>query len=84
MVSSEDMRARDLHEGQKVTLTSHFEGETRTARSFIVVPYDIPTGNVATYFPEANALVPIGSYAERSRTPTSKAVAVTIRPEPRG
>jgi hypothetical protein len=33
---------------------------------------------VAAYFPEANVLVPIGSVALRSNTPTSKAVVVTL------
>jgi hypothetical protein len=37
---------------------------------------------VATYFPEANVLVPIDSVAEKSNTPTSKFVLVTIKPSP--
>ena len=47
--------------------------------SFIVVAYDVPRGNCATYFPEANALVPLDSVADRSNTPTSKSVIVRIR-----
>jgi hypothetical protein len=35
-------------------------------------------GNVATYFPEANVLVPLDSVAEGSNTPTSKSIDVTI------
>ena len=42
--------------------------------------YDIPTGNVATYFPEANSLVPLESVAEGSNTPTSKSVIVSVVP----
>ena len=41
-------------------------------------PDDIPRGKVACYFPEANPLVPAGSYARKSRTPTSKRVEVSI------
>jgi hypothetical protein len=44
----------------------------------MVAPYRIPRGCVATYFPEANVLVPIGSVAARSNTPTSKYVIVTL------
>ena len=33
------------------TSTSHFDGETRRAERFIVVPYDIPRGCAAAYFP---------------------------------
>jgi molybdopterin-dependent oxidoreductase alpha subunit len=65
---------------QSVDLTSHFQGETRVARQFIVVPYDIPRRCAATYFPEGNVLVPINSVAERSNTPTSKYIVITVAP----
>jgi len=35
--------------------------------------------NVMTYFPEANMLVPVGSVAEKSNTPASKSVVISIR-----
>ncbi|RZL13521.1 MAG: hypothetical protein EOO62_07900, partial [Hymenobacter sp.] len=47
---------------------------------FLVIPYDIPKGNVSAYFPEANPLVPISSVAKVSNTPTSKYVVVTVVP----
>ncbi|MCY7374547.1 MAG: hypothetical protein LH472_01060, partial [Pyrinomonadaceae bacterium] len=46
----------------------------------IVVPYDIPRRQAATYFPETNVLVPIGSVADKSHTPVSKFVIITIAP----
>ena len=46
----------------------------------MVAPYEIPRGCAATYFPEANVLVPIDSVAEVSNTPTSKFVLITIAP----
>jgi anaerobic selenocysteine-containing dehydrogenase len=76
----DDIRERGLTEGTAVDLTSHFRGETRVARRFVVVPYPIPRGCAATYFPEANPLVPIDSVAERSNTPTSKCVVITVEP----
>jgi molybdopterin-dependent oxidoreductase alpha subunit len=78
MMNAEDMRAQGLTEGQAVDLTSHFQGQQRVARHFVVVPYDIPRQCAATYFPEANALVPIDSVAEKSRTPTSKSVVISL------
>ena len=63
-----------------VDLTSHFRGETRTARHFVVVPYEIPRRCAATYYPESNVLVPVNSVAERSNTPTYKYVVVTVAP----
>lgn len=54
------------------------DGRDRVARSFRVVPYDIPEGCVASYYPETNVLVPLYSRGEGSNTPTSKSVPVTI------
>ena len=73
-----DIRALGLADGDVVDLTSHWNGVRRTARRFVVVAYDIPRRCAATYFPEANVLVPIDSVAERSNTPTSKCVVVTV------
>jgi anaerobic selenocysteine-containing dehydrogenase len=61
-----------------VDLTNRHGGVTRVAADFMIAPYRIPRGCVATYFPEANVLVPIDSVAARSNTPTSKYVVVTI------
>jgi hypothetical protein len=56
--------------------------KTRSTRNcvprFVAVPYEIPRRRVATYFPEANVLVPIGSVALRAIRPTSKAVVVSF------
>jgi molybdopterin-dependent oxidoreductase alpha subunit len=75
---ADDIAARDLSPREVVDLTSRFEGRTRIARRFVVVPYDIPRGCCATYFPEGNVLVPVQSVSDRSHQPTSKYVAVTI------
>jgi molybdopterin-dependent oxidoreductase alpha subunit len=77
-LNEEDMRALGLEAGQIVDLHSHHEGETRTARRFQVVPFAIPRRCAATYFPEANPLVPLRSFADKSRTPASKSVVITV------
>ena len=79
-LNSEDIREAGLAAGDVVDLVSHFEGEERTARRFIVVPYQIPRRSAATYFPETNVLVPVRSVAERSNTPTSKSIVISVRP----
>lgn len=79
-LAREDVAELGLSAGQKVDLTSHFQGETRLAREFVVVPYDMPRRSAATYFPEANVLVPIGHYADRSHTPASKSVVISLAP----
>ena len=79
MMNPLDMEAANVDEKQVVHLISHHEGETRVAPSFYVVPFPIARGCVATYFPEANVLVPINSTADRSNTPTSKSIVITIQ-----
>ena len=75
-----DMVERGLIQRQVVDLISEWHDGDRVAESFIVVPYDLPRRNCATYFPEANPLVPLGSVAAGSNTPTSKSVVIRVRP----
>ncbi len=79
LMNSKDMRDRGLVKGDVVDLYNKHEGTERVARKFIVVEYPIPEGCTATYFPETNVLVPITSVAEKSNTPTSKQVILTVR-----
>lgn len=79
MMNQEDIAQAGLKSGQVVDLIGQYKGQVRTAQKFIVVPYDIPRRCVATYFPEANVLVPLDAYAKGSKTPVSKWVAVQIQ-----
>ena len=76
----DDMAARSIHPEQPVNLTSHWNGETRQARLFLAIPYDLPRGCAAAYFPETNVLVPLDSSARISNTPTSKSIVITVEP----
>ncbi|HYM74752.1 MAG TPA: FdhF/YdeP family oxidoreductase [Candidatus Dormibacteraeota bacterium] len=84
LINAEDMKDQGWKAGIALDITSHFNNdgteELRKALRFVAVPYEIPRGCVATYFPEANVLVPIDSVALRSNTPTSKAVVVSFAP----
>ena len=77
-MNADDMKARGLQPNDLVNITSHFHGERRLARRFQLVPYDIPRRCVAAYFPEANVLVPLGSVAMESNTPTYKSFHVSL------
>jgi molybdopterin-dependent oxidoreductase alpha subunit len=79
LLNEQDISAAGLAAGDVVDLVSHFAGVERVAERFVVVDYPIPQGCAATYFPEANVLVPIESVAERSNTPTSKFVVISLR-----
>ncbi len=81
-MNAEDMAESGLVQGQLVDLTGHHDGKTRSAPRFMVAPYPLPRRCTATYFPEANVLVPIDSVAEVSNTPTSKSVVISIAPSP--
>ena len=78
LMNALEMAERGLKSRDSVNITSHYGDKNITSRNWILVPYDIPRGNIATYFPEANELVPIESTADISNTPTSKWVVVTV------
>jgi molybdopterin-dependent oxidoreductase alpha subunit len=78
LLNAADMAALDFVEDAWVDITSHFEGETRLAARFRVLPYDIPRGCAAAYFPETNVLVPVRSVADKSNQPASKSVVISL------
>ncbi len=78
MMHAEDMAHEGLVSKDRVDIVND-HGRERVATDFFVIPYDIARGCVATYFPEANVLVPLDQKAERSGTPASKSVVVRLR-----
>jgi molybdopterin-dependent oxidoreductase alpha subunit len=74
-----DMRNQNLEPLDLVDIKSHFNGEERIAIGFLIVKYNIPKQCTATYFPEANVLIPLKSKADISNTPTSKTIIITIQ-----
>lgn len=79
LMNKEDMKEFAFKKATQVDLESEFNGVKRKVERFFVIPYDIPRKCVATYFPEANPLIPVDSYADRSMTPTSKSVLISIQ-----
>ena len=77
-LNEEDMRTQGLQKGDVVDLSSHYNGIERAAHTFVVVPYSIPKGCAATYYPETNVLVPIENTAAKSNTPVSKLVVIRL------
>ncbi|MFT4832786.1 MAG: anaerobic selenocysteine-containing dehydrogenase [Psychroserpens sp.] len=73
-----DMEKFKLDKLDVVNLISTYDRKERKALKFLVIPYDIPEGNLASYYPETNVLVPYNQYADKSYTPISKSVVVTI------
>ena len=79
-VNPADIRRLGFGNGLKVDIVSEYDGIQRRAENFTIVPYDIPSQNIATYFPEANAVIPYNHYARKSQTPISKSVIVRLTP----
>jgi molybdopterin-dependent oxidoreductase alpha subunit len=77
-MNTADMATYNLQTYQLVNLVNKQYGTVRLAEQFVVVPYTIPLGCIATYFPEANVLVPLQHVALESGTPASKSVEVFV------
>ena len=78
-MNQSDINKRGLKKEDIVDLHNDHGGISRIAKQFIVVPYPVPLGCAATYFPETNVLVPIDTVADKSNTPVSKLVIITVR-----
>lgn len=78
LMNATDMVERGWKTRRIVDIVSHFNGEERRSDGWQVIAYDIPKGNIATYFPEANVLVPLHSTADKSNTPTSKWIICSL------
>ncbi|NNC34603.1 MAG: FdhF/YdeP family oxidoreductase, partial [Croceitalea sp.] len=77
-MNADDMRQKGLNKLDVVNMSSNYDGILRKAEQFKVIPYEIPKGNLAAYFPETNLLVPHNHYADRSQTPISKSIKVKV------
>ncbi|MCE7054887.1 FdhF/YdeP family oxidoreductase [Algoriphagus sp. AGSA1] len=77
-MNKSDMARENLKKMDVVNIMSNYEGQERKVFQFLVIPYQIPPGNLAAYFPETNPLVPIHEFADKSNTPISKSVRVSL------
>jgi molybdopterin-dependent oxidoreductase alpha subunit len=78
-INPADIQRLGFKEGQRVTLRTLWDdGVERKVDGFKLIPYSIPAGNIAAYYPETNPLVPLDSHGEFSNTPTSKSIAIEL------
>lgn len=73
-----DLEKQGFQSGTEVDLISKYDDKERRAENFKLIPYNIPQGNLAAYFPETNVLVPINHFADKSNTPISKSIKVKL------
>ena len=79
LMHPKDIERYQLKERDLVDLYNFHSNTERVAHKFIVLSYNIPEKCCATYFPEANVLVPLNSTADKSNTPTSKSVIIKLK-----
>ena len=73
MMNEQDMKEQGISIGDEVTITSAY-GEMEKVKVF---QFDLPSGNVMAYYPEANVLIGL-ERDNRSHTPAFKSVSVSI------
>ena len=73
MMSEDDMSRLNIKLGDQITLRSN----NGTMQGVSVYPYDLPSGNLMAYYPEANVLTDT-MVDERSKTPGFKSTPVAI------
>ena len=83
LLNKTDMQALGIEEGAAVDLVSEYDKVKRTAYNFLACAYPIPEKCAATYFPEANVLIPVSEHDPASKTPASKSIVIRVLPAER-
>ncbi len=74
-----DIQKAGFKEKDLVDLYNFDDGKERIARLFLVIPYPIPEGNAATYYPETNVLLSIHNVVKEANMPAAKHIKIKIR-----
>jgi molybdopterin-dependent oxidoreductase alpha subunit len=74
--NGEDIAALGLAHGDRVDVESE---PGRVLAGLTIVEHAISRGSLATYFPEANGLVPLDRHDPKSGTPAYKSIPVIVR-----
>ncbi|HCN95587.1 MAG TPA: CbbBc protein [Leclercia sp.] len=77
-MNEEDMQQLGLEHGDRVDITTALPDSRQRLDDITLVAYSIAPGTVASYYPEANVLVPLNYLDKESGTPSYKSVPVRI------
>ncbi len=78
-MNAEDIAAAGFVADQWVDIESIYsDGVKRVVQSFRIVPYNIPRGSLAAYYPETNPLVALSSHDKYAKIPALKSVPVIL------
>ncbi|MBV9990035.1 MAG: FdhF/YdeP family oxidoreductase [Alphaproteobacteria bacterium] len=79
LINPDEMARAGLKQGDVVALVSDAEdGVHREVGGLKVLPFSLPDGCIAAYYPEMNPLIPLWYHDEQSKTPAAKGVPVRI------
>lgn len=79
-INPKDLKKHGFKAEQVVDIETNYDGQKRVAHQFLLIPYQIPQGCLASYFPETNVLVPLNRFSEGSLTPIYKSLVVKLTP----
>ncbi|MHC0612652.1 FdhF/YdeP family oxidoreductase [Komagataeibacter oboediens] len=78
-MNKDDMAARGLADGAMADLeTISTDGTQRRVDGLMVVPYPMPRGSIAGYYPELNPLLPLSHFDQIAGTPAAKSIPVRV------
>ena len=82
-VNERDLASRGLKHGDLVDISVVPDAGSQPGRramcNLTAVAFNIAQGSIATYYPEANVLVALDHYDEKSGTPSYKSIPVLLR-----
>jgi formate dehydrogenase major subunit len=79
-MNKDDMAARGIASQALVEIEAlNDDGVERRIRGFAALPYDIPRGSIAAYYPETNPLLALAHQDVKSGTPAAKSIPVIVR-----
>jgi molybdopterin-dependent oxidoreductase alpha subunit len=79
-MNKDDMAARGITPQALVEIEALSDDDVeRRVRGFAALPYDIPRGSIAAYYPETNPLLALAHHDLKSGTPAAKSIPVIVR-----
>ncbi|RMO53799.1 Oxidoreductase alpha subunit [Pseudomonas savastanoi pv. glycinea] len=79
MLNPQDIERLGLKAGDYIEFQTALDPTTtRRAAGFKVIPYDVPQGCCAAYYPETNGLLPLANRDKHGNTPAAKSIPVNL------
>jgi formate dehydrogenase major subunit len=78
-MNARDIERHGLEADAEVSLEAVSpDGMERRIDGLRIIPFDLPEGCIAGYYPECNPLIPLSHHAKESKVPAAKAIPVKV------